>query len=87
MARPIVGGETGESEGRLQPGRVVYIHPEERFFTLEFTANSGATWRESFWSAPAGRIAHKDEDKWPKHPQMVGTTRRNQRKKDALYYY
>ena len=37
-ARPLFGGATGESEGEPQKGVVVYIHPKERFFTLEFVS-------------------------------------------------
>lgn len=49
MARPLFGGDTGESEGKLQKGVVVYIHPKERFFTLEFTSRvTGDKFRESF---------------------------------------
>lgn len=39
-ARPLFGGATGESEGEPQKGVVVYIHPKERFFTLEFVTKS-----------------------------------------------
>ena len=32
----------------LEPGRVVYIHPKKRFFTVEFLIESGARIRESY---------------------------------------
>lgn len=35
-ARPLLGGATGESVGKPQKGVVVYIHPQKRFYTLEF---------------------------------------------------
>ena len=35
-ARPLFGGATGESVGKPQKGVVVYIHPQKRFYTLEF---------------------------------------------------
>ena len=48
-ARPLFGGATGESEGEPQKGVVVYIHPKERFFTLEFVSKvTGEKFRESF---------------------------------------
>lgn len=48
-ARPLFGGATGESEGEPQKGVVVYIHPKERFFTLEFVSSvTGEKFRESF---------------------------------------
>lgn len=33
---------------RIEHGRVVYIHPQLRFFTLAFTAKNGAVFRESY---------------------------------------
>ena len=56
LARPMLGGETGESEGKLQRGVVVYIHPKGRFYTLEFTSQvTGERFRECFYPqrAPA----------------------------------
>lgn len=32
----------------LEPGRVVYIHPQKRFFTVEFSMESGSRIRESY---------------------------------------
>lgn len=32
----------------LEPGRVVYIHPKKRFFTVEFSMESGSRIRESY---------------------------------------
>ena len=32
------------------PCRVIYIHPEGRFYTVEFTSRiTGERWREAFW--------------------------------------
>lgn len=30
-------------------GRVVGIHPQQRFYRVEFTARNGAVWRECFY--------------------------------------
>ena len=69
-ARPLFGGATGESEGEPQKGVVVYIHPKERFFTLEFVSRvTGAKFRESFpmMRARGGEVpverAHLDRKK------------------------
>lgn len=33
-----------------QPCKVIYIHPQERFFVVEFSASvTGNTWRETFY--------------------------------------
>ena len=69
-ARPLFGGATGESEGEPQKGVVVYIHPKERFFTLEFVSSiTGEKFRESFpmMRACSGEVpverAHLDRKK------------------------
>ena len=33
---------------RLMTGRVVYIHPRGRFYTVEFACENGVKFRESF---------------------------------------
>lgn len=33
----------------LRSGVVVYIHPQGRFYTVEFTSDRGNSWRESFY--------------------------------------
>ena len=45
-------------EDSLTVGRVVYIHPKKRFFTLEYTTKEGKKIRESF--IPYGPIACKE---------------------------
>ena len=51
-ARPLFGGATGESEGEPQKGVVVYIHPDGRFYTLEFKSPvTGERFRESYYFA------------------------------------
>ena len=45
-------------------GRVVYIHPKKRFFTLEFTTASGARIRESY--APGGPLDCSEQDEAPR---------------------
>lgn len=31
------------------PCRVVYVHPDRRFYTVEFTFDRGRSFRESYW--------------------------------------
>ena len=51
-ARPLFGGATGESVGKPQKGVVVYIHPQKRFYTLEFKSPvTGERFRESYYFA------------------------------------
>ena len=38
---------SGEGKGPARVGRVVYVHPEGRYYTLEFTCER-ASFRESF---------------------------------------
>lgn len=50
IARPLMGGATGESEGELRKGTVVYVHPQGRYYTVEFSdERSGERFRESFY--------------------------------------
>lgn len=46
-----------EPDGRWFPGKVVYIHPQNRFYTLEFTMKSGEKFRESYF-----RFGYSSED-------------------------
>ena len=39
-----MGGNDGP-----RPARVVYIHPLERFFVVEFRSDLGIPWRETFF--------------------------------------
>ena len=48
-ARPLFGGATGESEGEPQKGVVVYIHPEGRFYRVQFTAANGTHFHECYF--------------------------------------
>ena len=49
-------------ELRPQPCRVVYIHPQWRFFTVEFrNAITGETWREvMYFTDRGGEIRRKE---------------------------
>ena len=77
-ARPLFGGATGESEGQLQKGVVVYIHPQERFYTLEFTSSvTGEKFRESF---PMRRASGEEEPQERAH-----LDRKKNRYGEALY--
>ena len=41
-------------ERKLEEGTIVYIHPEKRFFTVEFITETGIAIRESYH--PAGPL-------------------------------
>ena len=41
-------------ERKLEEGTIVYIHPEKRFFTVEFITETGTAIRESYH--PAGPL-------------------------------
>lgn len=40
--------EQGREEDRTYPGKVIYVHPAERYHTVEFKLPSGKKIRESF---------------------------------------
>lgn len=49
VMRPSVCVSWDEARPKLLPCRVVYIHPERRFYTVEFKSEvTGQTFRESF---------------------------------------
>lgn len=50
-AKPTVeGGSAGKTfEATEMTGKVVYIHPERRFYTLEFQNEKGFRWRECYF--------------------------------------
>lgn len=48
VTRVAVTLTSDREQGRLRSGKVVYIHPEGRCHTVEFTFKNGATVRESF---------------------------------------
>ena len=44
------GKQTSMGVEGPQPCKVVYVHPQERFFVVEFTASrTGNPWRETFY--------------------------------------
>ena len=46
----IYGTKCGLEELDPMPCRVVYIHPQHRFYTVQFTSRiTGETWREAFY--------------------------------------
>ena len=47
----------------LETGRVVYIHPEKRFFTVEFTTETGSHFRESY--SPYGPLGCSEKKERP----------------------
>lgn len=56
MARPMLGGNTGETLCDPTPGRVVWIHPEWRYYILEFSYDRGR-FRECFPLVRTDRLA------------------------------
>lgn len=49
VMRPSIFSRDDGVLGKLLPCRVVYIHPQRRFFTVEFCSEvTGETFRESF---------------------------------------
>lgn len=61
--RPTVFGNGAEIVNNgPQPCRVVYIHPQWRFFTVEFrNAITGETWREvMYFTDRGGEIRRKE---------------------------
>jgi hypothetical protein len=50
MAKPVTFGGRDEAGARkAMPGTVIFVHPQRRFCTLEFTGARGAKIRESFY--------------------------------------
>jgi hypothetical protein len=55
----------------LIPARVIYIHPAERYYTVEFRSPiTGYNWREAFW--PELTLQPKDLRGTP-HFKAAGT--------------
>lgn len=50
-----------------RPCRVVYIHPLERFYVVEFTSGLGMTWRETFYFQTR-RITNGNDHSAPELP-------------------
>ena len=49
IMRPSIFTKDDGTRGKTLPCRVVYIHPQRRFFTVEFRSEiTGLTFRESF---------------------------------------
>ena len=55
-ARPTLeAGSAGKTfEGTEMTGTVVYIHPNHRFYTLEFQGVNGFRWRECYFYPRSG---------------------------------
>ena len=56
---PTFDKECDVLDGGPRPCRVVYIHPLERFYVVEFRSDLGIPWRETFYPATR-RIRAKD---------------------------
>lgn len=47
--KPFIDAACGFARPEVMPCRVIYIHPEKRYYTVEFTSTiTGQTWREAF---------------------------------------
>lgn len=47
---PTIEAMSGLGTSGPLPCRVIYIHPEGRYYTVEFTSRiTGERWREAFW--------------------------------------
>lgn len=67
------------SDGQAFTGTVVYIHPQRRFYTVEFDMPRGRKCRESYYFPD--RAGEPDANITPRRPRMPGETKR--RKKGA----
>lgn len=48
--KPTIDTAAGFARPESMPCRVIYIHPERRFFVVEFRSDvTGQTWRETFY--------------------------------------
>lgn len=73
VMRPSVCVSWDEARPKLLPCRVVYIHPERRFYTVEFRSEvTGETFRESFlFPEQAGETWENRRRKAPAHRQLA----------------
>lgn len=61
MLVPSTASSTEDEETAAIPCRVVYIHPERRFYRVEFKSTiTGETWRETFYFADRRAADYKD---------------------------
>lgn len=61
---PVFCDTFGNGGGDPQTCRVVYIHPENRFYTVEFKSPvTGETFRQSFYFADRRGTARKETGK------------------------
>ena len=64
-----------EDDKGPQRCRVVYIHPLDRFYVVEFCSDRGIPWRETFYFDNR-RIGHVNDRSAPRLPVWKGQRRR-----------
>lgn len=47
--RPTIDASVGFSRPEVMPCTVIYIHPQKRFYVVEFTSGTGQRWRETIY--------------------------------------
>lgn len=62
------------SDGEGYTATVVYIHPQRRFYSVEFVFARGRRFRESFYFPD--RAGEPDANITPRRPRMPGETRK-----------
>ena len=72
---PTFDKECDVLDGGPRPCRVVYIHPLERFYVVEFTSDVGVPWRETFYFENR-RIGHVNDRSAPRLPVWKGQRKR-----------
>ena len=65
----------GKKGQKPMTGTVVYIHPLERFYVVEFRSDVGVPWRETFYFDNR-RIGHVNDRSAPRLPVWKGQRRR-----------
>ena len=63
LETPLFWTTYGHSVGRPAWGRVIYIHPERRYYTVEFTnEQTGETFRQSYFFEDRRGTAGEGDD-------------------------
>ena len=65
---PEIYASTGMERPGVMPCKVIWIHPERRFYVVEYESALGRRWRESVWIPPAPERLAKTPDgyHWPR---------------------
>lgn len=68
------------SDGQAFTGTVVYIHPQRRFYTVEFDMPRGRKCRESYYFPDrAGELDTNITPRRPREARMPGETKRKKK--------